>query len=591
MPGEAFGAPGYARLSFALGDDDLGEGVERIAKLLSDDAAAPRSLVRRSRRWCSSPCCAQLVVPPAAPAVGEHVRAAKKGCKYLQALRRSSASRARTSRRAKAPTAPGPVAVCGYEATRRGRHRRSTSGSTRHDIAERSFEERRRQPSTRTVSAVDGFGKNALYVGGGLNTLYVLRGDTLVYVQYVDVRRRTERSRQRCRTRSSSSRKIVLRRHLTGTLDRMPCTRPGHRAARRQRPRSAPRRAGSKSTCGSGSRRTSCSSAVPGAAALVIRSATQVTAEVLEAGVGPRRRRPGRHRARQRRRRRRDAPGVMVVNAPQSNVLSAAEHTIALLLAQARNIPQADADLKAGQWNRVALGGRRAARQDARHRRPRPGRRARRAARDAFGMQLVAYDPYVSADRARQLGVELVRDLEELCARPTSSRSTCRRPPRRWGSSTPSCSRTPSRALRLVNTARGGIVDEAALADAVARGRIAGAALDVFATEPTTESPLFGLDSRRGHAPPRRVDGRGAGQGGADDRRAGRARAARRVRAVRREPRCHGGERDGAAVPAAGRAAGLASSRRSRAAESTRSRSPTRARSPTTTAGCSRSGC
>ena len=72
--------------------------------------------------------------------------------------------------------------------------------------------------------------------------------------------------------------------------------------------------------------------------------------------------------------------GVMVVNAPQSNVLSAAEHTMALLLAQARNIPQAHADLKAGRVEPLEVGGRRAARQDARHRRPRPGRRARRPA-------------------------------------------------------------------------------------------------------------------------------------------------------------------------------------------------------------------
>ena len=150
--------------------------------------------------------------------------------------------------------------------------------------------------------------------------------------------------------------------------------------------------------------------AVPGAAALVIRSATQVTAEVLEAGtdlvvVG----RAGIGldnvdvaAATQR--------GVMVVNAPQSNVLSAAEHTMALMLAQARNVPQAARDLKAGEWNRsrgtvssstarrsgiVGLG--------------RVGVLVAQRAL-AFGMQLVAYDPYVSADRARQLGVQLVAD-------------------------------------------------------------------------------------------------------------------------------------------------------------------------------------
>src|SRR5205814_3267176 len=108
--------------------------------------------------------------------------------------------------------------------------------------------------------------------------------------------------------------------------------------------------------------------------------------------------------------------GVMVVNAPQSNILSAAEHTIALLLAQARNIPQAHAALKAGKWERsrwegvelhgktlgiVGLG--------------RVGVLVAQRAH-AFGMRLVAYDPFVSADRARQLGVALVTSVEELFA-------------------------------------------------------------------------------------------------------------------------------------------------------------------------------
>src|SRR4051795_10554754 len=157
--------------------------------------------------------------------------------------------------------------------------------------------------------------------------------------------------------------------------------------------------------------------AVRGASALVIRSATHVTAEVVEAadelvvvgraGIGldnvdvesaTRR-------------------GVMVVNAPQSNVLSAAEHTIALLLAQARNVPQADRDLRNGQWNRtrwegvelhnktlgiVGLG--------------RVGVLVAPRA-NAFGMQLAAYGPYVSPERAWQLGVGLVATVEELVRR------------------------------------------------------------------------------------------------------------------------------------------------------------------------------
>src|SRR6266513_1998006 len=153
--------------------------------------------------------------------------------------------------------------------------------------------------------------------------------------------------------------------------------------------------------------------AVPGAHALVIRSATKVTAEVLEAGsdlvvVG--RAGIGLDNVDQDAATRR---GVMVVNAPQSNILSAAEHAMALLLAQARNVPQAHAALKAGKWERskwegvelhgkvlgvVGLG--------------RVGALVAQRAH-AFGMRLVAYDPYVSPERARQMGVELL-DLEDL---------------------------------------------------------------------------------------------------------------------------------------------------------------------------------
>ncbi len=233
--------------------------------------------------------------------------------------------------------------------------------------------------------------------------------------------------------------------------------------------------------------------AVVGAAALVIRSATQVDDAVLEAGsdlvlVG----RAGIGldnvdvEAATRR-------GVMVVNAPQSNVLSAAEHTVALLLAQARNIPQADADLKAGEWNRtrwegVELHGKTVGIVGL-------GRVgvlvAQRAL--AFGMQLLAYDPYVSADRARQLGVSLVASVEDLVRQADFMTVHLPRTPETMGLISAGLLAHAKPTLRIVNTARGGIIDEAALADALRDGRIAGAALDVFAAEPTTESPLFGL--------------------------------------------------------------------------------------------------
>jgi D-3-phosphoglycerate dehydrogenase len=233
--------------------------------------------------------------------------------------------------------------------------------------------------------------------------------------------------------------------------------------------------------------------AIPGAAALVIRSATQVTDAVLAAGtdlivVG----RAGIGldnvdvaTATKR--------GVMVVNAPQSNVLSAAEQTIALMLAQARNIPQADADLKAGQWNRsrwagVELYGKTLGIVGL-------GRVGVLVAQrcNAFGMRLVAFDPYVSADRARQLGVELVSTLDELFA--TSDFLTIHLPKTKetMGLIDAPLLAKSKPGLRLVNTARGGIVDEAVLAAAIEQGHLAGAAIDVFATEPTTESPLFGL--------------------------------------------------------------------------------------------------
>jgi len=235
--------------------------------------------------------------------------------------------------------------------------------------------------------------------------------------------------------------------------------------------------------------------AVRGASALVIRSATQVTAEVLEAAddlvvVG----RAGIGldnvdvQAATRR-------GVMVVNAPQSNVLSAAEHTIALLLAQARNVPQADRDLRDGKWNRTRWEG------VELHNKTlgiigvgRVGVLVAQRA-NAFGMQLLAYDPYVSAERARQLGVDLVGTVEELVQRADFVTIHLPKTPDTIGLISAELLAHAKPTLRIVNTARGGIVDEAALADAVRNGVIAGAALDVFSAEPTTESPLFELDS------------------------------------------------------------------------------------------------
>jgi D-3-phosphoglycerate dehydrogenase len=184
----------------------------------------------------------------------------------------------------------------------------------------------------------------------------------------------------------------------------------------------------------------------------------------------------------------------MVVNAPQSNILSAAEHTMALLLAQARNLPQAHAALTAGKWERsrwegvelhgktlgvVGLG--------------RVGALVAQRAH-AFGMRLCAYDPYVSTERARQMGVALT-SLEDVMARSDFVTVHLPKTPETLGLIGKDLLAAAKPGLRIVNTARGGIIDEDALAEAVRSGRVAGAGIDVFATEPTTSSPLFELDT------------------------------------------------------------------------------------------------
>jgi D-3-phosphoglycerate dehydrogenase len=233
--------------------------------------------------------------------------------------------------------------------------------------------------------------------------------------------------------------------------------------------------------------------ALPGAAALVVRSATKVTDRVLEAGrdlvvVG--RAGVGLDNVDVEAATRR---GVLVVNAPESNVVSAAEHALALLLAQARNIPQAHAALKAGRWERsrwegvelhgktlgiVGLG--------------RIGALVAQRA-SAFGMHLLAYDPYVAPERAKRMGVELC-SLDELVARADFITIHLPKTPETKGLFGAELLGRCRRGVRIVNAARGGIVDEEALAEAVAAGQVAGAAIDVFATEPTTSSPLFALD-------------------------------------------------------------------------------------------------
>jgi D-3-phosphoglycerate dehydrogenase len=184
--------------------------------------------------------------------------------------------------------------------------------------------------------------------------------------------------------------------------------------------------------------------------------------------------------------------GVMVVNAPQSNVLSAAEHTMALILAIARNVPQAHSALTAGRWERskwegIELAGKTLGILGL----GRIGTLVAQRAR-AFDMRLVAYDPYVSAERGRELGVEMttlervVEQADVLTIHLPKNKETT-------GIINADMLKRAKRSLRIVNVARGGIADEADLAEALRNGTIAGAALDVFTKEPVTDSPLFGL--------------------------------------------------------------------------------------------------
>ena len=184
--------------------------------------------------------------------------------------------------------------------------------------------------------------------------------------------------------------------------------------------------------------------------------------------------------------------GVMVVNAPQSNVLSAAEHTMALILSIARNVPQAHSALTAGRWERskwegIELAGKTLGILGL----GRIGTLVAQRAR-AFDMRLVAYDPYVSAERGRELGVEMttlervVEQADVLTIHLPKNKETT-------GIINAHTLKRAKRSLRIVNVARGGIADEADLAEALRNGTIAGAALDVFTKEPVTDSPLFGL--------------------------------------------------------------------------------------------------
>jgi D-3-phosphoglycerate dehydrogenase len=176
--------------------------------------------------------------------------------------------------------------------------------------------------------------------------------------------------------------------------------------------------------------------------------------------------------------------GIVVANAPDSTVVSAAEHTIGLLVALARNIPQAHAALKAGSWERSRWGGVELA--DKTLGVLGFGRIGRQVARRALGlgMRVVGYDPFVSAERFRELGVEHAAEPDEVFA--GADFLTLHLPLTEETRSFVDAEALAKMrdGVRIVNAARGELVDEAALADAVRSGKVAGAALDVFSAEP-----------------------------------------------------------------------------------------------------------
>ena len=185
--------------------------------------------------------------------------------------------------------------------------------------------------------------------------------------------------------------------------------------------------------------------------------------------------------------------GIVVANAPQSTVVSAAEHTMGLLLALARKIPQAHAALKEGRWERsrfggIELGGKTLGLVGL-------GRIGAAVARRARGLEMhvVAYDPYVAPELFRDLGVERRASLDELLAETDFLSLHVTLTPETRGMIGRAELRASKDGIRIVNVARGELLDEEALAEAVRSGKVAGVALDVFSDEPYT-GPLLELD-------------------------------------------------------------------------------------------------
>lgn len=227
---------------------------------------------------------------------------------------------------------------------------------------------------------------------------------------------------------------------------------------------------------------------------LIVRSATKVTAPVLQAtrrlkvvgraGVGVDNVDVEAATGR----------GILVMNAPSGNTLTTAEHTFSLLLALSKNVPQATASLKSGRWEKkaflsvevagktlgvIGLG--------------RIGSEVARRGK-GFAMRVIAYDPFISEEAAAALGVELV-ELADLLRRADFITIHTPLTPETHHLIDGSAIAQMKTGVRIVNCARGGIIEEGALYDMLKAGKVAGAALDVFEQEPITNSPLFDLDN------------------------------------------------------------------------------------------------
>ena len=230
---------------------------------------------------------------------------------------------------------------------------------------------------------------------------------------------------------------------------------------------------------------------------LIIRSATKVTAEVIQAadklqvvgraGVGV-----DNVDVKEATKR-----GIIVVNAPLSNVLTAAEHTVALMMACARNIPQAHADLKAGKWEKGKWGKGGVELQDKVLGIIGLGRIGFLVAERARGlkMKVLAYDPYVPAERFHELGLDradspnrVYREADFITVHLPKNAETI-------GFVDDDAFAQMKDGVRVINVARGGIIDEDAWARAIESGKVVASAVDVYPKEPTTESPLFKYDS------------------------------------------------------------------------------------------------